>query len=73
MNLTEENLHRNGNVLMTLGSRNVEGFRYKGTGFLIKGSAVMKDSGFEFDTIREKFHWVRKVLVVKTNQIEQTL
>ena len=35
----ENNIKENNKVLITVGSRKVEGFYSKGTGFLIKGTA----------------------------------
>lgn len=73
MNTTQENLEINNKVLMTLGSREVDGFRGLGTGFLIEGNAYMLEEGNEFDLMKEKFFWMRAVLIVEINKIEQTL
>ena len=42
---TEANVGKNNNILLTLGSREVEGFHGPGAGFLIKGTAVFIKSG----------------------------
>ncbi len=45
MKVTEANLQENNKVLVTIGSREVEGFHSKGTGFLITGTASMLYEG----------------------------
>ncbi len=73
MEATEENLKKNSKVLMTLGSREVEGFHSMGTGFLIEGDGEFFYEGEEFNLMREIFPWMRAVLIVKPNNISQTL
>lgn len=73
MNKTEENLKINNKVLMTLGSREVQGFHSKGTGFLIKGTAVIMNQGMELDIIKQSFPWARAVLLIEPISITQTL
>ncbi|MGI6442441.1 MAG: pyridoxamine 5'-phosphate oxidase family protein [Synergistaceae bacterium] len=73
MNTTEGNLKENSRVLMTLGSREVEGFHSMGTGFLIEGIGRFFYEGEEFDQMKEKFPWMRAILVVKINNVSQTL
>ncbi|MDF2521494.1 MAG: pyridoxamine 5-phosphate oxidase-related FMN-binding protein [Clostridia bacterium] len=73
MNTTEANLKQNSKLLMTLGSREVQGLMYMGTGFLVSGTAVIKGQGEEFDRIKEKFPWARAVMEIKPESIKQTL
>lgn len=73
MNITESNIKRNNNVLVTLGSREVEGFHSKGTGFLIAGTAAFIYEGTEFDVVKQRFSWIRAVLEIKPESITQTL
>ncbi len=73
MNLTEANIKYNNQVLMTLGSRKVEGFYSKGTGFLISGIASFINEGTEFDEMKQRFSWIRTVLEIKPQSITQTL
>lgn len=73
MNETEKNIKQNNWVQMTLGSREVAGFQYMGTGFLISGTAAMVCEGEKFDGMKQKFPWARAVLVVKPDSITQTL
>ena len=70
---TEANIEKNPDVLLTLGAREVEGFRGPGTGFLIKGTASFMDSGELFDLVQRKFPWVRAVLDVSDIYATQTL
>lgn len=73
MNRTEANLAVNQKVLVTLGSSKVQGFNGPGTGFLVKGTAVMLASGPEFDRVKERFSWARAALVVTIDSATQTL
>lgn len=73
MNLTEANIKENNKVLMTLGSREVEGFYAKGTGFLISGEAAFVFEGMDFDEVKERFPWIRAVLEITPQSITQTL
>lgn len=73
MQATEENLHANNHISITIGSRNVQGLHYMGTGFLIEGTALIEKDGNPFQQIKEKFEWARAVLVIKPDKITQTL
>ena len=72
MNRTESNVEKNDEVKITVGSREVEGFRGPGTGFLICGTAEFAKDGSAFDMMKEKFPWMRAVLRVKINSVTQT-
>lgn len=73
MKTTEANLKENSKLLMTLGSREVQGLMYMGTGFLVSGTAEIKNQGDEFNGIKEKFPWARAVMKIKPESIKQTL
>lgn len=73
MNVTEANIKDNNKVLLTLGSRKVDGFYAKGTGFLITGTAAFLNDGAEFAEMKQKFSWIRTVLEIKVQSITQTL
>ena len=74
MNSTEADVAVNNKVKVTLGAREVEGFNnYQGTGFLINGTASFIESGEEFDMMKEKFPFLRKVLEIKVNSSKQLL
>ncbi len=70
---TEANVEKNRDVLITLGAREVEGFRGPGTGFLIKGTGFFLESGESFELLKGKFPWVRAVLDVSDISLTQTL
>ena len=74
MTSTEEDLAVNANLILTAGTREVEGFNgYKGTGFRITGAAAMIEKGDEFDMMKEKYPFLRKVLEVKVKEAKQLL
>lgn len=73
MQKTEKNIMRNNRVKLTVANREVQGKLYKGTGFLIKGTAIFLKDGSEFNMIKEKFPWARAVLAVTIESADQTL
>jgi len=70
---TEANVEKNNNVLITLGSREVQGFRGPGAGFLIKGTAAFIKSGEQFDILKKRFSWARAVMEITILSATQTL
>lgn len=71
---TEKNVNINNRVKITLGSRDVLGYKdYQGTGFLINGTARFLKSGPEFDVMKEKFSFPNRVLEVTVVSTKQTL
>lgn len=73
MTETERNIERDHKVKMTITNREVKGKTYKGTGFLIKGTASFIKEGPDFDTVKSKFPWARAALAVTIDSAEQTL
>ncbi len=73
MKTTEANINVNPNILMTVGSREVEGLRSPGAGFLVKGRAGYLYDGVYFDNMKKKFPWARAVMEIKVDDIKQTL
>ncbi len=73
MKVTEANIAKNEKVQITLGSRDVDGFRSKGTGFLITAKAKFIFEGVEFEKMKEEFFWCRAVLMIEPATITQTL
>lgn len=55
MRRTEKNVTANPNVLLTLGSKEVMGYKSMGTGFLVTGTARYLSSGPEFDMMKESY------------------
>lgn len=73
MQQTEANVSANHNILLTAGSREVEGKRGPGTGFLVTGTAEFVYAGADFDLVKSKFTWARAALKVTVREISQTL
>ena len=73
MNVTEANIKQNSKVLMTLGSREVQGCNSMGTGFLIRGIGAFVYEGPDFDEMKDRFPWIRAVLKIEAQSITQTL
>ncbi len=73
MHRTEANVSANDIVLLTAGSREVEGKHGLGTGFLVTATAKFVCAGAEFDLIKAKFPWARAALKMSIAEITQTL
>jgi hypothetical protein len=73
MRKTEGKVVKNNNVLLTLGTKEVEGKMGPGTGYLIKGTAKFLKSGQEFDMMKQRFSWVTRVLEVTVSSVKQTI
>ncbi|VTS20374.1 Pyridoxamine 5'-phosphate oxidase-related, FMN-binding [Streptococcus anginosus] len=70
----EADLAQNSKVIVTLGSRDVEGRNnYQGTGFKFYAEAKLKDSGSDFDAMKEKYSFIRKVLILHPKEMKQLL
>jgi hypothetical protein len=67
------NIEKSNNVIITLGSRQVERLHSPGTGFQIKGTATFLKYGDNFNTIKQRFSWARAAVEVKVNSVIQTL
>lgn len=70
---TEENINANPKVKLTLGSRDVMGYRYMGTGFLLEGTAKFLKDGEHFKMMSEKYPFLTRVLEVTVDSCKQTL
>ncbi len=73
MKQTEENLKRDDRVLMTLGSKHVEGLRGPGAGFLLTGRGTISTSGARYERVKARFDWARAVLEIDVMSAEETL
>lgn len=64
----------NNKVIVTLGSREVEGFNgYQGTGFLIEGRANFTDSGENFEQMKVEYTFMNKLLEITVDSVKQLL
>ena len=70
---TEKNIKINNQVILTLGSPDVQGKIGMGTGFVVEGTAKFLDSGKEFDMMKEKFPFLTRVLEVTAKNVRQTI
>lgn len=73
MRQTEKKTIQNSKVLLTVGSKEVIGYRGPGAGFLVEGTAKFITSGPEFDMMKSKFSFLTRVLEVSVTSIKQTL
>lgn len=73
MNTTESNINKNNNILLTVGSREVEGTHGMGAGFLVNGFMSILSQGADFDDIKQRFPWARAAGEVKVNKATETL
>ncbi len=73
MEQTEKNLREETRILVTICHRDVEGWHYKGTGFLVRGEGVFVKEGPPYEIIKGRFPWARAALVIKVGEVEQTL
>jgi hypothetical protein len=56
---TEKNVRVNNKIKMTLGSKDVLGYKnYQGIGFVIEGTANYIESGPEFDLMKSNFFFI---------------
>jgi len=72
-NKTERNLSVHNHVLLSIASREIEGYKAKGTGFIVKGTTRFVKSGDDFDHMKEKFSWIRAVLEITVTTATQML
>jgi len=71
---TEKNVDVNNKVKLTLGSKDVLGYKdYPGTGFIINGTARYISAGDEYDFIKEKFSFLTRVLEITVDSAKQML
>lgn len=73
MRVTEQKVLKNNRVLLTLGSKEVEGRMGPGTGFLLQGTARFLKSGPEYDLMKSKFAFLTRVLEVTVDSLKQTI
>lgn len=73
MRETEKKTLKNNKVLLTLGSKEVDGLIGPGTGFLLEGTAIFKKSGPEFDMVKEKYSFTTRVLEITVTSLKQTI
>ena len=71
---TQKNVDINNKVKITLGSKDVLGYKdYPGTGFLVNGTASYIESGEEYDMMKNKFSFLTRVLEITVDNAKQML
>jgi hypothetical protein len=71
---TQKNVEVNSHVKLTLGSKNVLGYKdYPGTGFVVSGTAKYIESGEEYDMMKNKFSFLTRVLEITVDTAKQML
>ncbi|MBK6966333.1 MAG: pyridoxamine 5'-phosphate oxidase family protein [Bacteroidales bacterium] len=71
---TQKNVEINNKVKISLGSKDVLGYKdYPGTGFIIEGTAAYIGSGEEFDMMKDKFSFLTRVLEITIDRAKQML
>jgi hypothetical protein len=73
MRTTEKKTLKNNKVLLTVGSKEVQGLIGPGTGFFLEGTAQFIKSGAEFDMMKAKFPFLTRVLEVTVTSLKQTI
>ena len=73
MRSIEHDFETDNTVTLTLGTKEVEGTQGPGAGFHIHGKGSFIEDGAEFDAMKAKFPWVRKVLKVEIGDVEQKI
>ena len=71
--ITEKNLTQNNAVILSIASKEIDGYNSKGTGVIVTGTARLVKSGEEFSRMKEKFSWARAVLEITVASVKQTL
>ncbi len=72
-NKTEKNLSIHNEMTLSIASREIEGYRGKGTGFIVKGTTRFVKSGEDYDRMKERFSWLRAVLEITVTSAKQML
>jgi hypothetical protein len=71
---TQKNVDVNNKVKISLGSKEVLGYKdYPGTGFIIDGTARYIESGEEYDMMKSKFSFLTRVLEITVDNAKQML
>ncbi|MFC6169153.1 pyridoxamine 5'-phosphate oxidase family protein [Loigolactobacillus jiayinensis] len=73
MHSIEHDFSTDNTVVLTMGSKAVEGTVGPGAGFHIHGTGEFIKAGAEFDAMHAKFPWLREVLKVTIGEIQQKI
>lgn len=70
---TERNLAQHNEVILSIASREIQGYKGKGTGFIVKGTTRFLTEGEHFNAMKARFPWLRAVLAVTPHFAKQML
>lgn len=70
---TEKNLRKNNRIQLLVASRNVQGTRTPGQGYLIGGTGEILISGDIVDAVKAKFPWARGAMVIHVEDVKAQL
>ena len=71
---TEKNVNVNNKIKLAIGSKNVLGYKdYPGTGFIEEGTARYIESGEEYDMMKQRFDFLKRVFEVTVEKAKQML
>lgn len=73
MTSTQKDISVNNKIKLTLGSKEVEGTIGMGAGFYLEGTARFLDDGDEYDMMKTKFPFLKRVLEVTPIIVKQTI
>lgn len=73
MRSIEHDFAKDNHITLTMGSKAVPGTQGPGAGFHVHGTGQFMDHGAYYDTMKAKFEWMRKVLVVSIDDIQQKI
>lgn len=73
MHSIENDLIEDDQVLLTIGSKEVEGLIGEGTGFHVKAIAKFIDAGPEYDRMKKEFPFLTRVLLLDVKDIQQKI
>lgn len=73
MHSIENDFQVDNHVTVVVASHDVIGTEGLGAGFYVHGEGSFLAEGPIFDEMKEKFPWLRKVLQVKVNDVEQKI
>ena len=71
---TEKNVNVNNKITLAIGSKNVPGYKdYPGTGFIVEGTARYIESGEEYDMMKQRVDFLKRVFEVTVEKAKQML
>ncbi|WP_315168409.1 pyridoxamine 5'-phosphate oxidase family protein [Metaclostridioides mangenotii] len=73
MTSTQKDISVNNKIKLTLGSKEVEGTIGMGAGFYLEGTARFLDDGDEYNMMKTKFPFLKRVLEVTPIIVKQTI